>query len=89
MAEKLGDNGHAVAHDSESDLGVSGEVGVSISLWGWLKREGGEGLRGGGNCLRPESKRDKIVCLIVASDDLEANDSTFEAGHTCAVFHQP
>lgn len=48
----------------------------------------GIGLKGRGNCLRPESKRDKIVCQIVASDDLEANDSTFEAGYTRAVFRQ-
>lgn len=52
-----------------------------------LKRAG-RNSRGRGNCVRPESKRDKIVCLIVASDDPEANDGTFEAGYTCAVFCQ-
>lgn len=41
MAEKLGENGHAAAHDPESDLGVSGEVGVSISLRDWLERDRG------------------------------------------------
>lgn len=44
MAEKLGEYGHAAAHDSKSDLGVPGEVGVSISLWGWLERDGERAL---------------------------------------------
>lgn len=47
--EELGENGHAATYYSKCDLGVSGEVGVIISLWDWFEMEergGGLGERG-------------------------------------------